>query len=99
MMSEKMTVDEKKTPILEPETSDASDATTENQKASSKDSGKFWWAIIGFFLPPVGLVLGIAWFKKRPKDSRNLGLGSLASLLVTLVIPWIILGHPPFPGL
>lgn len=70
----------------------------DEQGAESKDSGKFWWAIIGFFLPPVGLVLGIAWFKKRPKNSRNLGLGSLASLLVTLVIPWIVLGHPPFPG-
>lgn len=74
------------------------DPSKDEHGAESKDSGKFWWAIIGFFLPPVGLVLGIAWFKKRPKDSRNLGLGSLASLLVTLVIPWIILGHPPFPG-
>ena len=29
----------------------------DEQGTESKDSGKFWWAIIGFFLPPVGLVL------------------------------------------
>ncbi|MBR5999585.1 MAG: zinc-ribbon domain-containing protein [Candidatus Methanomethylophilaceae archaeon] len=49
------------------------------------DSGSFGWAILGFFVPLVGLILWIVWMNDRPKSAKMAGLGALASVIFSVV--------------
>ena len=49
------------------------------------DSGSFGWAVLGFFVPLVGLILWIVWMNDRPKSAKMAGLGALASVIFSVV--------------
>ena len=49
------------------------------------DSGSFGWAVLGFFVPLVGLILWIVWMNDRPKSAKMSGLGALASVIFSIV--------------
>jgi|CZCB01.1.fsa_nt_gi hypothetical protein len=54
-------------------------------QASAQDSGSFGWAVLGFFIPIIGLILYLVWNKERPKDAGMAGKGALASVILSVV--------------
>ena len=61
------------------------DIKVENiEPKKSKDSGNFGWAVLGFAVPLVGLILYIVWKEERPKDAKNLGIGAIVGFFVNL---------------
>ncbi len=57
------------------------------------------WAILGFFLPLVGLILYLAWQSEYPKKAKSAGKGalvgfifSIASSILSYVIFFVALG-------
>lgn len=44
------------------------------------DTGSLWWAILGFILPPLGLILWVLWLDNKPKCARMLFVGSVISI-------------------
>lgn len=57
------------------------------------DSGSIGWAILGFFVPLVGLILWLVWMDDKPKCAKMAGLGALAAVifLVAIVIIYVAL--------
>lgn len=41
--------------------------------ASPADAGSFGWAVLGFFIPLVGLILWMIWKNDRPRDAGMAG--------------------------
>lgn len=57
------------------------------------DSGSFGWAVLGFLLPVVGLILYLVWKDAKPLSARQAGKGALVSVIVSaaLLILYIII--------
>lgn len=68
-------------------------ASQYQQGANPVDTGSIGWAVLGFFVPIVGLVLWLVWKDQRPNDSRMSRNGFLAALIVfvVLMIIWFII--------
>ena len=49
------------------------------------DRGGFVWAALGFLLPPIGLILSLAWKGSRPKSAKSAGRGAVVCLVIVLV--------------
>ncbi|MFH5882192.1 MAG: hypothetical protein ACNA7U_05280 [Candidatus Izemoplasmataceae bacterium] len=64
----------------------------ENQP--TQNQGNFGFAILGFCIPIVGLVLFLVWNKERPADAKYAGMGALINVIlgVVLFIFMVILG-------
>ena len=43
------------------------------------------WAVLGFLVPLVGLILFLVWEKERPADGTSAGIGALAGAIASLV--------------
>ena len=56
-----------------------------NVRSHSVDSGSFGWALLGFFIPLVGLILFLVWRKERPMNANSAGIGALISVVANLV--------------
>lgn len=56
------------------------------------DTGSFGWAVLGFFIPLVGLILWMFWKNDRPGDAGMAGKGALVSVIINVVlfILWIV---------
>lgn len=56
------------------------------------DSGSFGWAVLGFLLPVVGLILYLVWKDAKPLSARQAGKGALVSVIVSaaLLILYVI---------
>jgi len=52
---------------------------------AQNDTGSFGWAVLGFFIPIVGLILWLVWKDTRPKDSIQSRNGFIAGLIVSVV--------------
>ncbi len=50
------------------------------------DSGGFGWALLGFLIPIVGLVLYLVWKDTKPMTARSAGKGALAAVIVGVVL-------------
>ena len=59
------------------------------QAPQSLDTGSFGWAVLGFFVPIVGLVLWLVWKDTKPRDSRQSRNGFIAGIVVQVII-WIV---------
>lgn len=57
-------------------------------KQNSADSGSFGWAVLGFLIPLVGLVLFLVWRRDRPLSANSSGIGALVSVISNVVF-WI----------
>lgn len=57
------------------------------------DSGSFGWAVLGFFIPIVGLVLYLVWREQKPLSAKKAGMGALVSVIagVVLSVLWFII--------
>ncbi len=50
------------------------------------DSGSFGWAVLGFFLPLVGLILYLVWRNTKPQSAKKAGIGALVGFVVNIVL-------------
>ncbi len=50
------------------------------------DSGSFWYGVLGFFIPLIGLTLGAAWSKFRPKDANTALIGSVIGIALQVFL-------------
>lgn len=67
------------------ETNQTSPDTYEVRQQQSNDTGNFGWAVLGFFIPLVGLILYIVWQKERPKDAKFAGIGALVGFVLGII--------------
>lgn len=49
-------------------------------------TGNKAWAVLGAFLPLVGLILFLVWKNDRPADAKYAGIGALIGVIVNVVI-------------
>lgn len=49
-------------------------------------TGNKAWAVLGAFLPLVGLILFFVWKNDRPQDSKCAGVGALIGVIAWVVI-------------
>ncbi len=56
------------------------------QPTQPEDKGSFGWAVLGFFIPLVGLILFLAWKKDKPNSAKKAGIGALVSVIVSIVM-------------
>lgn len=54
--------------------------------ARSVDSGSFGWAVLGFFIPIVGLILYLVWRSEKPRSARQAGRGALVSVILNVIL-------------
>ncbi|MEE1295276.1 MAG: hypothetical protein UHD09_00115 [Bifidobacterium sp.] len=50
------------------------------------DSGSFGWAVLGFLIPLVGLILFLVWHRTKPKCAKMAGIGALVGFCLNLVL-------------
>jgi len=62
-----------------------------NQTSIVNDDGGFGWAVLGYFIPLVGLILYFAWKNEKPKTAKALGKGALISVVVSFVLTVIFI--------
>ena len=56
----------------------------------SEDSSSFGFAILGFFIPILGLILFLIYEEKKPKRAKSSGKGALIGFITKIVL-YIIL--------
>lgn len=57
-----------------------------SQQQTPQEKGNFGFAVLGFCIPLVGLILFLVWNQDRPKDAKYAGLGALVSVIAGIVI-------------
>ncbi len=62
------------------------DFRTSDEKKEENKGFKIGWAILGFFLPVIGLMLFLAWRKTNKVKSKSVGAGALIGELLSIVI-------------
>lgn len=65
-------------------------AYTPGYSQQSNDSGSFGWAVLGFFIPLVGLILWLVWKDTKPKSAKMAGIGALVGVGISLL--WWLVG-------
>lgn len=55
------------------------------------DNGGFGWALLGFCIPLVGLILFLVWKDTKPRTAKSAGMGALVSVIVTAVFYLIVI--------
>lgn len=50
------------------------------------DSGSFGWAVLGFFLPLVGLILFLVWRQTKPKCAKMAGIGAIVGFVFNIIL-------------
>jgi len=48
------------------------------------DSGSIGWAILGFFIPIVGIILFFVWQKQKPQSAKMAIIGAAVSIILAL---------------
>ena len=71
------------------------------QPTQPEDKGSFGWAVLGFFIPLVGLILFLVWKKDKPNSAKKAGLGALVSVILSVVMSIVMtfLGAALFGGI
>ena len=59
--------------------------------ADPNDTGSVGWAILGFLVPLVGLILFLVWMNTRPKSGKMAGIGALVNVIASVVFSLIII--------
>ena len=60
--------------------------TKQNQSTNPSDTGSAGWAVLGFFVPLVGLILYLVWRDTEPKNAKMAGKGALISVIISVVL-------------
>lgn len=56
------------------------------------DSSSFGWALLGFCIPIVGLILYLVWKENTPLKAKSAGQGALVSVIVSVIFSIIYVG-------
>lgn len=56
-----------------------SSSSASSNNSTSNDSGSIGWAVLGFFCSFLGIILTIAWWKRKPKSAKMALAGVVAS--------------------
>ena len=59
--------------------------------AASNRESSIGWAILGFLIPIVGLILWLVWADEKPESAKMSGIGALASILLSIVSVFFVL--------
>ena len=51
-----------------------------------QDSGSIGWAILGFFIPIVGLILFLVWKNTKPQCAKMAGIGAIVGFCLGLIM-------------
>ena len=60
-----------------------------NNQIQTNDTGSFGWAVLGFFIPIIGLILFLVWNTERPKTAKKAGIGALVGVIAEFVFTFI----------
>lgn len=60
----------------------------DNEK-NTVEKGNAGWAVLGFFIPLIGLILWLVWKNDRPGDAHQAGKGALIGVIAQVVL-WIV---------
>ncbi len=61
-------------------------ATGNRNAPAAEDSSGFGWAVLGFFIPIVGLILYLVWKNEYPMRARSAGKGALVSVILGVIV-------------
>ena len=61
----------------------------QGKTVTETDGGGFGWALLGFCIPIVGLILWLVWRDNLPLRAKSVGKGALVSVITTVVL-WIL---------
>ena len=50
-----------------------------------EENSTFGYAVLGFVMPLVGLVLYLIWLEEKPKASRSAGVGALVRVIFSII--------------
>ena len=50
------------------------------------DAKSFGWALLGFLIPIIGLILFLLWKEEYPLRAKSVGKGALTSVIVSVVV-------------
>lgn len=50
------------------------------------DGSSFWWALLGFLIPVVGLVLYLVWRDEYPLRASSAGKGALVCVILYVIL-------------
>ena len=67
-------------------------SVSNENNASKKGNFKnidFGWALLGFFIPLLGVILLLAWNEKDPLKARSLGKGALVSVVLSFILAFL----------
>ena len=70
---------------IDPYESQRYDQNPRRRNLDPYDSGSFGWAILGFFIPLVGLILFLVWAQTKPKSAKMAGIGALVNVIMTVL--------------
>ena len=56
------------------------------QPPAKQDDGSVGWAVLGFFIPIVGLILFLVWRSSKPKSARSAAIGAAVSIVCLIVL-------------
>lgn len=59
------------------------------QPQNPYDTGHFGWAVLGFFIPLVGLILFLVWRNDKPRCAKRAGIGALVGVIAEVVFSTI----------
>lgn len=57
----------------------------QNQVEDQSTGSNFWWGVLSFFFPLVGLILQIVWWKTRHSNAKACMWGWIAGCVIPLV--------------
>ncbi len=65
-------------------------ATYQKTKNYEDEGNTFGWAVVGFFIPLLGLILFLLWQKERPLSAKSAGTGALVSVVISVIF-WMFI--------
>ena len=77
--------------IVQPSTNGTNNINSSNVKPKPEDASSFWWALLGFFIPFLGLILYLVFKDDYPLRSKSCGKGALIAVILE-VAGWVLCG-------
>ena len=56
------------------------------QAQNGADDGSVLWAIVGFLVPLIGLILYFVWKDTKPKNAKMAGMGALVGAIANTIL-------------
>lgn len=57
-----------------------------SNQPNQNDTGSFGWAVLGFFIPLVGLILFIVWKNTQPRNAKKSLIGAIVGFVFNIII-------------